>query len=58
MRRELDVEIGKAADVYGAVKSRRVDTRDRENWESMAGWLHEQLEAYLRVIDKGPEQTA
>ena len=56
MRRELGVEVGEAADVYGAVKSWSVDTRDRGNWESMAEWLHERLEAYLEVIGKGPVQ--
>lgn len=56
MRRELGVEIGKAADVYGAVKSWRVNTRDWGNWESMARWLHGELEAYLEVIGRGPGQ--
>ena len=56
MRRELGVEIGEAADVYGAVKSQRLDTRDRGNWEAMATWLHEELLEYLRVIESGPKQ--
>ena len=57
MRAELGVEVGEAADVYGAVKSWRVETRDRGNWESMAGWLHRQLETYLEVIDRGPSES-
>ena len=57
MRRELGVLVGGAADVYAAVKSWRVDTRDRGNWESMAEWLHRQLEEYLEVIDRGPSES-
>ena len=57
MRRELGVEVGEAVDVYGAVKSWWVDTRDRGNWESMARCLHEWLEAYLEVIDRGPNES-
>ena len=54
MRQELGVEIGLSKDLYGAVKVRHVDTRNRGNWESMARWLHEELEAYLEVIGRGP----
>ena len=54
MRRELGVEVGRAEDLYGAVKVRRVDTRDRGNWESMARWMHEELGAYMEVIGRGP----
>ena len=56
MRRELGVEVGPSKDLYGAVKVWRVDTRDRGNWESMAGWMHRELEAYLEVIGRGPEE--
>ena len=56
MRRELGVEVGRTEDLYGAPKVRRVDTRDRSEWESMAGWMHEQVEAYLEVIGRGPTQ--
>jgi len=56
MRRELGVEVGRAENIYGAPRVRRVDTRDRGNWESMARWLHEELEAYLEVIGRGPGQ--
>ncbi len=56
MRRELGVEVGKAKDLYGAPRVRRGNTRDRSEWESMAGWMHEQLEAYLEVLGRGPTQ--
>ena len=54
-RDKLDVEIGASPSRHAAVMYRRIDTRDRANWESMADWLHERLEAYQQVISSGPE---
>ena len=28
----------------------KIDTRDRDNWDRMAGWLHDRLEIYERVL--------
>ena len=56
IRRELGVDVGVVSDRYAVVTHRGVETRDRGNWESMAEWLHERLEAYLEVIGKGPVQ--
>lgn len=57
IREELGVEIRGAGDTYGAGKDCLVDTRDRSNWESMARWLHQELETYLEVFGKGPEES-
>ena len=56
MRRDLGVEIGEIADRHAAVKIWRIDTRDRGNWKAMARWMHRELEAYLEVIGRGPEE--
>ena len=56
IRSELGVDVGVVSDRYAVVTHRRVETRDRGNWESMAEWLHERLEAYMEVIGKGPVQ--
>ena len=55
---ELGVAVGASPDRHAAVAYRRVDTRVRENWESMVEWLHERLDAYQRVISAGPVADA
>ena len=55
---ELGVEVGASPDRHAAVGYWSLDTRDRGNWDSMVEWLHERLEAYLRVISAGPTENA
>lgn len=39
-----------AGGIHGFVKSLRLDTRDRANWDRMADWLHEQADKYVATL--------
>ena len=54
---ELGVQVGASPDRHATVAYRRLDTRDRANWDSMVEWLHERLEAYQGVISAGPVEN-
>lgn len=54
-RSNLGVEVGASPDRHAAVMYHRTETRDRANWETMADWLHERLEAYQRAIGGVPD---
>ena len=58
IRRDLGVDAGAIPDRHATVAFWRVNTRDRANWEAMAEWLHERLDAYQRVISAGPVADA
>ena len=50
LQHELEVELGNSSDGWWALKTLRIDSRDRANWPQMVDWLHENLVAYRRVL--------
>ena len=39
--------------IYDCAEWMYVDPRDRDNWPQMAGWLHEHLSIYRRILTQG-----
>ena len=50
LQNELEVELGNPSDVWWALKTLRIDSKDRANWPQMVDWFHENLVAYRRVL--------
>ena len=50
LHNELEVELGEPSGGWWALKTLRIDSKDRANWPQMVDWLHENLVAYQRVL--------
>ena len=50
LQNELEAELGNPSDGWWALKTLRIDSKDRANWPQMVDWLHENLVAYRRVL--------